>query len=115
MRQYILNSQGTIFADTAGKIKINEYGAYLQLQKKFIKDILKLTGSIRYDKNDNFEGQFTPRISALVKVAKDNNIRLSYQTAYRFPSTQDQYINLLTGGANRLIGGLPKIYTLLPL
>jgi outer membrane receptor protein involved in Fe transport len=40
----------------------------------------------------------------LIKVAKDNNFRLSYQQAYRFPSTQDQYINLLTGGANRLIG-----------
>lgn len=110
-RQYVLNSQGTIFSDTAGKIKINEYGAYLQLQKKFINEILKLTGSIRYDKNENFEGQFTPRVSALVRVAKDNNIRLSYQTAYRFPSTQDQYINLLTGGANRLIGGLESFGT----
>src|SRR5262249_39832276 len=35
---------------------------------------------------------------------KDNHFRLSYQQAYRFPSTQDQYINLLTGGANQLIG-----------
>jgi outer membrane receptor protein involved in Fe transport len=111
IRQFLLNSKGTIFADTAGKIKIYEYGGYLQLQKRFINDILKLTGSIRYDKNENFEGQFTPRISALVKVAKDNNIRMSYQTAYRFPSTQDQYINLLTGGANRLIGGLESFGT----
>ena len=110
-RQYSLNSQGTIFADTAGKIKINEYGGYLQLQKKLLNDFLKLTGSLRYDKNENFEGQFTPRASALIRVAKDNNIRLSYQTAYRFPSTQDQYINLLTGGANRLIGGLASFGT----
>lgn len=110
-RQFLLNSKGTIFADTAGKIKINEYGAYLQVQKKFINEVLKLTGSIRYDKNDNFKGQFTPRISALVRVAKDNNIRLSYQTAYRFPSTQDQYINLQVGGGTRLIGGLPQFNT----
>lgn len=110
-RRYLLNSQGTIFVDTTGKIAINEYGAYLQLSKKLLNDVLKLTGSIRYDKNENFEGRFTPRISALVKVKQDNNIRLSYQTAYRFPSTQDQYINLLTGGANRLIGGLPQFNT----
>ena len=110
-RQYNLNSQGTIFADTTGKIKIHEYGAYLQASMKFINDVLKLTASVRYDKNDNFKGQFTPRFSALVRVAKDNNIRLSYQTAYRFPSTQDQYINLLTGGANRLIGGLESFAT----
>lgn len=33
MKQYILNSQGTVFADTAGKININESGAYAQLSK----------------------------------------------------------------------------------
>ena len=110
-RHYSLNSNGTIFVDTTGKIGINEYGGYVQLQKKFIKDVLKLSGSIRYDKNENFDGRFTPRFGAVIKVAENNNIRLSYQSAYRFPSTQDQYINLLTGGANRLIGGLPSFNT----
>ena len=76
----------------------------MQLQRWFIHEHLKLTVSGRYDKNENFDGRFTPRATALIKVAKDNNFRLSYQQAYRFPSTQDQYINLLTGGANRLIG-----------
>jgi outer membrane receptor for ferrienterochelin and colicin len=41
------------------------------------------------------------------RIAPDNFIRASYQTAYRFPSTQNQYINLQTGSA-RLIGGLPQ-------
>ncbi len=103
-RQFRLNSHGSIFADTAGVIPINEIGAYVQLQRWFINEHLKLTLSGRYDKNENFDGRFTPRATALIKVAKDNNFRLSYQQAYRFPSTQDQYINLLTGGANRLIG-----------
>jgi outer membrane receptor protein involved in Fe transport len=103
-RNFHLNSHGTIFADTAGPISIHEVGAYLQLQRWFIDEHLKLTVSGRYDKNENFNGRFTPRATALVKVAKDNNFRISYQQAYRFPSTQDQYINLLTGGVNRLIG-----------
>jgi outer membrane receptor protein involved in Fe transport len=72
---------------------------------------LKLTGSLRYDKNKNFQGRITPRATALIRIFPNNNIRVSYQTAYRFPSTQDQYINLLTGGANRLIGGLPEFNT----
>ncbi len=110
-RIYHLNSHGTIFVDTTGPINISEVGVYTQLQKSFLNDVLKITGSLRYDKNENFEGRFTPRATALVKVAPNNNIRLSYQTAYRFPSTQDQYINLLTGGANRLIGGLPQFNT----
>ena len=110
-RRFSLNSNGTIFADTTGAIPINEYGGYIQLQKKFLDDALKITVSGRYDKNQNFEGRFTPRASALIRVAPDNNIRISYQTGYRFPSTQDQYINLLTGGVNRLIGGLPQFNT----
>jgi outer membrane receptor protein involved in Fe transport len=107
-RRYHLNSNGTIFADTSGAINIDEVGGYLQVQKAFLNDVLRLTGSIRYDKQSNFEGRATPRATALIKVAENNNFRLSYQTAYRFPSTQDQYINLLTGGANRLIGGIPE-------
>lgn len=110
-RIYSLNSNGTIFADTTGRIKISEVGSYIQVQKKLLNDVLKLTGSLRYDKNENFDGRFTPRATVLVKVAPDNNVRVSFQTAYRFPSAQDQYINLLTGGANRLIGGLPEFNT----
>lgn len=109
-RRYKLDSKGTIFSDTTEPIKINEAGGYLQLQKRFLNDMLKLTASGRYDKSTNFDGRFTPRVTALIRVAPDNNIRLSYQTAYRFPSTQDQYINLNTPGT-RLIGGLPSFQT----
>ncbi len=109
-RRFVLNSSGTIFADTAGTIGINEYGGYLQVQKKFLEDKLKLTAAGRFDKNENFEGRFTPRLSAVYEVVKDNNIRVSYQQGYRFPSTQDQYINLQTPSA-RLIGGLPEFFT----
>lgn len=105
-KQYVLNSEGTLFADTAGRIKINEIGGYIQLQKKLFNDKLKLQAAGRYDKNDNFEGRFTPRFTASLQVAKDNNLRVSYQTGYRFPSTQNQYINLQVPSA-KLIGGLP--------
>jgi outer membrane receptor protein involved in Fe transport len=109
-KQFILNSQGTIFADTLGKIKVNETGGYIQLRKKLFNDFLTLTASGRYDKQTNFEGRFTPRFTGVFKVAKDNNIRLSYQTAYRFPTNQDQYISLITG-AGTLIGCLPEFQT----
>ncbi len=108
-RTYLLNSQGTLFADTAAPIKINEFGSYIQLSQRLFKDILKVTVSGRYDKNTNFEGRFTPRASAVVKLAKDHNLRFSYQQAYRFPTTQNQWINLLVGGGTRLMGGLPQL------
>ncbi len=107
-KEYRLNSEGTLFADTSGKIKIAETGVYGQLSQKLFSDVLKLTASGRYDKNENFAGRFTPRFSAVVKVAKDQNIRLSYQQAYRFPSTQNQWIRLNVGAAT-LLGGLPQL------
>ncbi|KQS32614.1 carboxypeptidase-like regulatory domain-containing protein [Dyadobacter sp. Leaf189] len=109
-RQYQLRSAGTLFADTkegrSGTIPINEWGAFLQAGKSLLSDHLKLTGSIRYDKNENFKGQFTPRISAVTTFG-EHNIRLSYQTGFRIPTTQNQYIDLKTP-AGTLIGGLPE-------
>jgi len=110
-KQYVLNSEGTLFADSAGMIKINEIGAYVQAGRGFMNDRLRLTFSGRYDKNSNFEGNFTPRATALIKVKENNNLRISYQTAYRFPSTQQQWINLNVGGNTRLLGGDPSFRT----
>ena len=111
-KQWALDSKGTIFSDTTGSIKVNETGGYIQLKKKLFKDILTLTASGRYDKQTNFDGKFTPRIAAVIQAAKDHFIRLSYQSAYRFPVNQDQYISLrLGGGTNYLIGSLPEFQT----
>jgi outer membrane receptor protein involved in Fe transport len=107
-KRYVLNSEGTLFADTAGPIGINEYGGYIQASRQIVKR-LKLTLAGRYDKNENFEGRFTPRATALIKVAENRNIRVSYQSAYRFPSTQQQFIDLAVGGGTRLTGGNPLL------
>ncbi len=92
-KKYVLNSQGTLFADSIDPIGIKEFGIFIQASRD-ITSKLKLTASGRYDKNEYFKGRFTPRVTAVYKVVPNNNIRLSYQTAYRFPSNQQQFINL---------------------
>jgi outer membrane receptor protein involved in Fe transport len=104
-KKYVLNSQGTLFADSTGTIGIAQYGAYVQATRQ-VTDRVKITASGRYDKMENFKGRFTPRITALIKLKENNNLRLSYQTAYRFPSSQQQYINLQVG-STRLVGSNP--------
>jgi outer membrane receptor protein involved in Fe transport len=107
-RRYDLNSGGTIFDDLNREIDIDEYGAFVQMGKK-LSDAFKLSFSGRYDKNENFDGRFTPRLTGVYTVAPNNNIRLSYQTGYRNPTTQNQFIDLsVGGGSTRLIGGLPS-------
>lgn len=96
-RQYNLFSSGTIFneAPTDGvnfeRIPINEYGMYVQIAKT-LAEKLKLAGSLRYDKNENFDGRITPRLSAVYEAAKNHNIRASFQTGFRNPDTQAQFI-----------------------
>ena len=105
-RQYQLRSNGTIFDDANGGIDINEYGGFVQGSKTLLQDRLTLTGSIRYDKNENFDGQFNPRLSSVIRIGDSQNIRASYQTGFRNPTTQGQYIDLDVLTA-RLLGGLP--------
>lgn len=107
-KKYLLDSDGTLFIDSSEAIKINEWGIYAQATKKLFDEKFILTATGRYDKNENFKGKFTPRIAALISLAENHKIRLSYQTAYRFPSTQQQWIRLNIGDAV-LLGGLPWI------
>ncbi|MFY7909366.1 MAG: carboxypeptidase-like regulatory domain-containing protein [Emticicia sp.] len=113
VRQYSLRSDGTLFADKkegrSGTIPINEYGAFVQAAKSLFKDHLKLSASIRYDKSQNFKGFYTPRLSAVATFGQQN-FRASYQTGYRIPTTQNQYIDLRTPSGT-LIGGQPEFDT----
>ncbi len=106
-RMYQLNSEKTLFAtdENGNEFTIKEYGGYAQGAKTMFNDKFRLTASVRYDKNENFEGQWSPRVSG-VYSAGNHNFRASYQTGFRIPTTQDQYIDLVTPQA-RLIGGLP--------
>lgn len=107
-RQYSLDSGGTIFTDYDGAIKYNEYGAYLQAFKKFADDRLKLTASIRYDKNEFFDASFSPRASITYSAGanKQHNFRASYQTGFRNPDTQSLFIGFNVGRAI-LVGAAP--------
>lgn len=110
-RWYIVNSNGTIFADKPGEpIIINEFGSFIQINKNTLKDYLRLTGAFRFDKNENFESQYTPRFSAILFLdeKKEHSFRGTFQTAYRFPSLADQWVDIYTG-VFRSVGGMPEV------
>ena len=107
-RRYSLNSEGTIFTDYDGPINYSEYGAYVQAIKKLMDDRLKLQASIRYDKNEFFDGNLSPRASVTYAAgeSRNHNIRGSYQRGFRNPTTQDLFIGLDAGRAI-LVGSSP--------
>ena len=109
-RQYSLNSGGTIYTDSGTPIEYSEFGVYTQLQKNIelgADTKLKLTGSVRYDKSEFFDGFFSPRLSAGLTLNRNHNIRLSGQTGFRNPTTQDLFIGLDAGRA-LLVGSAPN-------
>ena len=93
-RDYILRSNGTLFTDYDEPIEFNEMGVYAQAQTDMFEGAVKLTGSMRYDKSEFFEGTVTPRIGALLFLSENSNFRVSYQTGFQNPAAQDQYIGL---------------------
>ncbi|MDA0936219.1 MAG: TonB-dependent receptor [Bacteroidetes bacterium] len=97
MRKTELNSKGTIYSDQDGPIEYTELGAYGQAVTRIFNDKVNLTASLRVDKHEFFDANITPRIAALIKLDQNRNFRVSYQTGFRNPTNQDQYIGLFAG------------------
>ena len=106
MRKTELNSGGTIYSDQDGPIEYTEMGAYVQGVTNILNDKVSLTGSIRMDKHEFFDANFTPRLAALINVNENQNFRISFQTGFRNPTNQDQYIGLFAGDVT-LLGSSP--------
>ena len=99
----------TIKTDTAIiKIINKEYGAYLGLERNILHESLKINGTFRLDKNENFNFLFSPAASIVYKPryrSAKNIVRLSFSSAIRNPTLSDQYLYYNTGRAI-LIGNI---------
>ena len=71
---------------TGEDITINQIGGYAQLELP-ITDMFRIVGAGRYDKHDNYDGQFSPKAALLVSPAEDQTFRVSYNRAFKSPST----------------------------
>lgn len=99
-----LDTEGSVLTDYDGPISYHQYGFYSQAKKEL--GSVTLTGSVRYDKSEFFDGVFTPRLGMLVNLSDTQNVRVSYQTGFRNPTNQDQYIGLV-GSRTVLMGSSP--------
>ncbi len=121
-RVYVPNSEGSIFSDTLkdasrpelGRVNLNIYetGAYTLLEKKVLADRLKINASARIDKSKNFNAVFSPAASMVYTVQKKHNYRLSFSSALRNPTLQDQYLYYNFGRA-LLVGNIKGVDTLI--
>ena len=99
-RQYMPDSKGTIFKDTADVTITNrEYGIFAGLEKPFMDSTLKMTATLRMDHNQNFDPQFSPALSLVYSRTPAHVWRVSFSSAVRNPTLADQYFHYNVGRA----------------
>ncbi len=99
-RQYLPNSAGTIFRDTGDVvIRNNEFGIYSGLEKKLMGEKLKMTLTLRMDKNQNFNALLSPAASFVYTPQPERTYRVSFSSAIRNPTLADQYLYYNVGRA----------------
>lgn len=128
-RLYTPRSEGTIFSDTIThtygpggvvldssyrKITNYEFGIYTGVDKKILNDRFILSGTVRVDKNQNFDWLVTPAASVVYTPNKTNFLRFSFSSAIRNPTLTDQYLQLNVGRAT-LLGNLDGFTNLISL
>jgi outer membrane receptor protein involved in Fe transport len=86
----------------------SKFGGFLQVSKELFKKKIKIVGSIRYDRNPEFEGKINPRAAIVYSPNKRNSVRLSYQDGYRFPALFEA-LSFVNNGNVRRVGGLEKV------
>lgn len=91
-------SNGTVFRDT-GDVKINYYeiGGFAQGIWNAVDEKLKIFGSVRADKNENYDLQLSPRLAFVYNVTGNHILRLTGQSAFRSPTATDMYQYLNKG------------------
>jgi len=99
-RQYMPNSAGTIFRDTGDVVIRNrEFGLYTGLEKKLLKEKMKMTATLRLDKNQNFKALLSPALSFVYTPKQDRTFRIGFSSAVRNPTLADQYLYYNVGRA----------------
>ncbi|RYZ88579.1 MAG: TonB-dependent receptor [Proteobacteria bacterium] len=109
-QSYIIKPDGNYFinptaADRFSTFTYGKTGGFVQGGSTIFEGRLKLSATMRVDKNDYFEATFNPRISAVLSPSARQSIRASFQSGSRFPSIFEAFSNVNSGGVRR-VGGL---------
>ena len=107
LKYTVINSEGSIFYDKPGDpLEVYEIGAFLQYTDEWFSKRVFPNISLRLDKNQYFSTRITPRFSMVYSMDNKSSkfLRLSAQTAFRFPSVVDQWTDLYVAPVN-VVGG----------
>ncbi|MEO6444121.1 MAG: TonB-dependent receptor [Gemmatimonadaceae bacterium] len=71
--------------DTNQDIEVAQRGAYFQTETP-LSNKVRLVLAGRFDKHDNYDGQFSPKAALTFSPVEDQTLRVSYNRAFKSPS-----------------------------
>jgi iron complex outermembrane receptor protein len=93
---------GTIDGRNESADGVTELGTYLH-SRTLLSPQLELTAAIRADHHSRFQSPvFSPRAGLVYKPAESQNIRLTFNRAYRTPGSDDLFADALAGSLSPL-------------
>ncbi|UYZ63763.1 TonB-dependent receptor [Hymenobacter weizhouensis] len=111
-RTYFIEPDGNYFInpeageDPFSTLTYGKTGGFVQAGARLLPgEKLRLTATLRADKNDYFTARFTPRFTAVYSPTGRHHLRTSFQSGYRYPSLFEGFSNVNSGQVKR-IGGL---------
>lgn len=113
-RRFNIDSDGTFYNDGPNgfgePIVVNQVGLYVQASEYLMNERLKLTLALRYDDNQDYKANWSPRVATVYQL--DNNkkhfLRGSFQTGFRNPSIQEGFFRLQLTAAFTNIGSAQR-------
>jgi iron complex outermembrane receptor protein len=92
-RIYLPVSGGTYLADVGDtKLSAAEGGLYAQADYALLPDRLKVVAAARLDTHTNYAPQLSPKAALVYTVAENQNVRLTYNRAFKSPTILENYL-----------------------
>ncbi len=89
------DTKNTIHGRNEKKDNVNELGVYVQSETKVFPKIDLVTAA-RFDDHNQLEAEFSPRAALIFKPAAEHNFRLTYNRAFRTPTTVELFADILS-------------------
>jgi iron complex outermembrane receptor protein len=102
-RLFLPDSAGSYLSDADEEISASQLGGYLQLDRRFLSDRLRVILAGRVDRHTNYSTQLSPKGGVVYRVAPGHNLRASYNTAFKSPTILENYLlinGILLGNRN---------------
>lgn len=86
-------------------ITATEIGTYLQIDKRFFENRLRLSLAGRLDNHTYYDPQFSPKATAVWSVLPDHNVRVGFNRAFKVPVILENHLFLFNGAARGNLNG----------